>query len=67
MTTSKNDVEIVVTEYGKADLKGKTVQDRTEALIKIAHPKFREQLTFEAVKCGFLPQKNFFIPLLTGQ
>lgn len=67
VTTSKNDVEIVVTEYGKADLKGKTVQGRTEALIKIAHPKFREQLTFEAVKCGFLPQKNFFISLLTGQ
>ena len=60
VTTSKNDVDIVVTEYGKAELKGKTVQGRTEALIKIAHPKFREQLTFEAIKCGFLPQKNFF-------
>lgn len=60
-TTSKNDVDIVVTEYGKAELKGKTVQSRTEALIKIAHPNFRDQLTFEAVKRGFLSQKNFFM------
>lgn len=32
VTTSKNDVDIIVTEYGKAELKGKTVQERTEAL-----------------------------------
>lgn len=61
VSTSKNDVDIVVTEYGKAELKGKTVQERTEALIKIAHPKFREQLTFDAMKRGFLTKKNFFI------
>lgn len=61
VTTSKNDVDIVVTEYGKAELKGKTIQDRTEALIKIAHPKFRDQLTFEAVQRGFLSKKNFFM------
>ena len=61
VTTSKNDVDIVVTEYGKAELKGKTIQARTEALINIAHPKFRDQLTFEAIKRGFLSQKNFFL------
>lgn len=61
VSTHKNDVDIIVTEYGKAELKGKTVQGRTEALIKIAHPAFREQLTFDAVKRGFLPQKNFFM------
>jgi acyl-CoA hydrolase len=61
VSTSKNDVDIIVTEYGKAELKGKTVQGRTEALIRIAHPNFREQLTFEAVQRGFLPQKNFFM------
>ena len=60
VTTSKNDVDVIVTEFGKAELRGKTVQGRTEALIKIAHPKFREQLTFEAIKRGFLPQKNFY-------
>jgi acyl-CoA hydrolase len=59
VSTSKNDVDIIVTEYGKAELKGKTVQGRTEALIKIAHPNFREQLTFDAIKRGFLPQKTF--------
>lgn len=61
VTTSKNDVDIIVTEFGKAELKGRTVQERTQALINIAHPKFREELTFEAVKMGFLPQTNFFV------
>ncbi|MDP4164806.1 MAG: acetyl-CoA hydrolase/transferase C-terminal domain-containing protein, partial [Bacillota bacterium] len=61
VTTSKNDVDIIVTEFGKAELKGRTVQERTQALINIAHPKFREELTFEAVKRGFLPQTNFFV------
>ncbi|WP_338447724.1 acetyl-CoA hydrolase/transferase C-terminal domain-containing protein [Niallia oryzisoli] len=61
VSTSKNDVDIVVTEFGKAELRGKTVQGRTEALINIAHPKFREQLTFEAIKRGFLPKKNFYM------
>lgn len=61
VSTSKNDVDYIVTEFGKAELRGKTVQGRTEALINIAHPKFREQLAFEAVKRGFLPKKNFFM------
>ncbi|WP_394231911.1 acetyl-CoA hydrolase/transferase family protein [Niallia oryzisoli] len=61
VSTSKNDVDYIVTEFGKAELRGKTVQGRTEALIKIAHPKFREQLAFEATKRGFLPKKNFFM------
>ena len=50
VTTSKNDVNYVVTEYGIADLRGKTVSERTKALIQLAHPKFREELTFEAKK-----------------
>ncbi|WP_071394661.1 acetyl-CoA hydrolase/transferase family protein [Bacillus tuaregi] len=61
VSTTKNDVDYVVTEFGKAELRGKTVQGRTEALINIAHPKFREELTFEAIKRGFLPKKNFFM------
>lgn len=60
VTTSKNDVDIIVTEYGKAELKGKTIQERTEALINITHPKFKEQLIHDAIKMGFLPQKNFY-------
>lgn len=54
VTTSKNDVDRIVTEYGVAELRGKSISQRTAALINIAHPKFREQLTFEAKKLGFL-------------
>lgn len=48
VTTSKNDVDYIVTEYGIAKLRGKTLSQRTKALISIAHPKFREELTFAA-------------------
>jgi itaconate CoA-transferase len=44
VTTPRNDTHIVVTEYGAADLKGKSLRERAEALIAIAHPKFREEL-----------------------
>jgi 4-hydroxybutyrate CoA-transferase len=44
VTTSRNDVHYIVTEYGIADLRGKTLKDRGRALIGIAHPIFREQL-----------------------
>lgn len=44
VTTSRNDVDYVVTEYGIARLRGKTMSERTHALISIAHPDFREQL-----------------------
>ena len=50
VTTSKNDVDYIVTEYGMAKLRGKPVSQRTKALIAIAHPKFRAELTFEAKK-----------------
>ncbi len=48
VTTSKNDVDYVVTEYGIAHLRGKTARERAEALINIAHPDFREKLRVEA-------------------
>ncbi|WP_109354711.1 acetyl-CoA hydrolase/transferase family protein [Sphingorhabdus sp. EL138] len=44
VTTPRNDTHIVVTEYGFADLKGKSLTQRAEALIELAHPKFRAQL-----------------------
>lgn len=44
ITTSRNDVDYIVTEYGIAKLKGKNLRERAESLIKIAHPKFREVL-----------------------
>ena len=48
VTTTRGDVHYVVTEYGIADLYGKTVRQRVRALIDIAHPKFREDLERDA-------------------
>lgn len=44
VTTSRNDIDYVVTEYGIAALRGKTVRERMEALVNIAHPDFRSEL-----------------------
>jgi 4-hydroxybutyrate CoA-transferase len=54
VTTPRTLVEYVVTEYGVANLRLRTVQERVKALIGIAHPDFRDQLTFEAKKIGWL-------------
>jgi 4-hydroxybutyrate CoA-transferase len=48
VTTSRNDVHIIATEYGTADLFGKTIAQRVQALIAIAHPDFREELAQQA-------------------
>lgn len=44
VTDSRGDVHFVVTEYGVADLHGKTIRQRTKMLIQLAHPNFREEL-----------------------
>jgi len=54
VSLSRNVVEYVVTEYGIATLVGKTPKQRAQELIAVAHPKFREELTFEAKKMGLL-------------
>ncbi|MCM3357570.1 MULTISPECIES: acetyl-CoA hydrolase/transferase C-terminal domain-containing protein [unclassified Psychrobacillus] len=54
VTTSKNDIDMIVTEYGVASMFGKPISKRAEQLISIAHPKFREELTFEAKKMGLI-------------
>ncbi len=47
VTTSRCDVDHVVTEYGVASLRGRTLRQRAEALIAIAHPDFRDGLAEE--------------------
>ena len=54
VTTPRSDVMYIVTEYGKADLRNKPIRDRVKAMISIAHPDFREQLTQEAKEAGLL-------------
>ena len=48
VVTSRGDIHYVVTEYGSADLWGKNIRQRTEALIGIAHPDFRGELLASA-------------------
>ena len=54
VTTSKNDINYVVTEHGVAQLRGKTAKQRAEALIGIAHPDFRNELREAARKMNLL-------------
>jgi acyl-CoA hydrolase len=54
VTTFKNIVDKVVTEYGVAELRGSSIAERTRRLIAIAHPSFRDELTAEARKIGYL-------------
>lgn len=54
VTTTKNDVDYIVTEYGARKLRGKTFSQRAAALIEIAHPDFREELEREASAMGLL-------------
>ena len=54
VVTTRNDVHYVVTEYGVASLHGKTVHQRVQELISIAHPKFRDELTTQAHELGYV-------------
>ena len=54
VTTSKNDINYVVTEYGVAQLRGKTAKQRCAELIAIAHPDFRAELRESARKMNLL-------------
>jgi acyl-CoA hydrolase len=48
VTTARNDVDVIVTEFGAAELKGQTLAERTRRMIAIAHPDFRAQLDRDA-------------------
>ena len=61
VSTSRNDVDYIVTEYGVARLKGRTLQHRAEDLIRIAHPDFRPMLIEEyehRFKCTWKAEDN---------
>jgi itaconate CoA-transferase len=53
-TDPRSDVQYVVTEYGGANLRGKSIAERAEALIALAHPEFRDELYRHARKLGNL-------------
>ena len=56
VTTARSEVHVVVTEYGAAELKGRSLAERARRLVAIAHPDFREELdrhAFEIAKRGF--------------
>jgi len=57
VSLSRNDVDLVITEYGAADLRGANINQRVRSLIEIAHPKFRDELWDQAVSCGILGRK----------
>jgi acetyl-CoA hydrolase len=44
VTTARSDAGLVVTEHGVADLRGRTLRQRAEALVAVAHPDFRDDL-----------------------
>ena len=50
----KRQVHYIVTEWGVADLYGKSIRQRARALIEIAHPNFRDELSHAAHKLGYL-------------
>jgi acetyl-CoA hydrolase len=54
VVTSRNHVRYVITEYGIADLYGKTIRQRAHALINIAHPKFRDELQAQAKELNYV-------------
>ncbi len=54
VTSLRNDVQYIVTEYGVADLRWADIPTRAQRLINIAHPDFRDELTYEAKKLGYL-------------
>jgi acyl-CoA hydrolase len=53
-TDPRADTQYVVTEYGIANLRGKSTAQRAEALIAIAHPNFRDELMRQAKEIGYL-------------
>jgi acetyl-CoA hydrolase len=56
ITTTRNDVHYIATEFGVADLFGRTINERVHALVNIAHPDFRDELMAFAYKQNWIPK-----------
>lgn len=54
VTLHRSHTDFVVTEFGVAALRGRSIDERANALIAISHPKFRDELTEEAKRLGFI-------------
>lgn len=52
ITTPRHHVDVIITEYGAAELEGRTVAERGEALAAIAHPQFRDELLAAAKRAS---------------
>jgi len=59
VTVPSQDVDTIITEYGVAELRGHCVKDRMQALIRIAHPNFRDWIRDEAHRLGIVPKTQF--------
>lgn len=54
VVTTRNHIRYLVTEFGVADLYGKSIRQRAHQLIQIAHPEFRDELTKQAKNLNYL-------------
>lgn len=63
VTDTRMDTHYVVTEYGCVNLKGKSLVQRAQLLIELAHPSFRQELEKEAIKLGILRSSSAFVAL----
>ena len=54
VVTSRNHVRYVITEYGIADLYGKSIRQRATALINVSHPKYRDELSAQARELNYI-------------
>ena len=54
VTTPRNEVHWVVSEYGAVNLKGLSTRERARGLIGLAHPRFRDELTHDGKRLGYL-------------
>jgi acyl-CoA hydrolase/GNAT superfamily N-acetyltransferase len=67
VVTTRGDIHYVVTEWGIANLYGKTIRERALALISIAHPKFRAELFKKAKELNYIYQDQPEIPLVQAR